>query len=288
MPLTLLEQQLANATNTKKADGVKPSAGEAITYNAELQRIVRMVKKDINTHILPALKVTAPQYTADGWSDTLAMVIDSVLARWTSPVFAAMADQLARKFVMSTSAVTRKRFNQNMRRIGLDIYGDSPELNEYINGAIYNNTQLIKSIPQQYLTRVQTIVFTNASAGLRPSAITKQIQQEFGVTERRAKFIATDQTLKVNGDISEKRNKSAGFDYFQWIDSDDQRVRHNHDEIANRVTKYGKGVYRYDDLPLSDSGQPIKPGSDYHCRCIGRPVSQDEVDANIKAGRVKK
>lgn len=285
MPQTLLEEQLANAT-TKKAKGVKPSKGAAITYNAELQRIVRMVKKDINTHIIPALVTASPNYTADGWVETLASVIDSVMYRWSSPVFDSLARELATKFVNVTDGIARKRFNDDMKRIGLDIYGDSPDLQDYIDSAIYNNTQLIKSIPQQYLTRVQTIVFTNTTSGLRPSAITKQIQQEFGVTERRAKFIATDQTLKLNGDITERRTRGAGFPYFQWIDSDDEKVRHRHDVIANKVTKYGKGIYSWDDLPLSDKGVPIKPGSDYHCRCIARPVSQDEVDANRKAGRV--
>ena len=98
-------------------------------------------------------------------------------------------------------------------------------------------------------------------------------------------MIARDQTSKINGELAEKQQKGAGFEYFQWIDSDDSRVRHRHSEIANKVTAYGKGIYRWDDLPLSDKGVPIKPGSDYQCRCIARPVSAREVKANQDAGR---
>jgi len=172
-----------------------------------------------------------------------------------------------------------------MKRIGLDIYGDSQVLQDYLDASVYDNTQLIKSIPSQYLTRVQTIVTTNTRAGLRPSAITKVIQDEFGVTERRAKMIARDQTSKLTGDLMEKRQREAGFPYFEWNDSDDSRVRARHEQLANRVTAYGRGIYRWDNLPLSDEGKPIKPGSDYQCRCIAIPISQREVDENRKAGR---
>lgn len=160
-------------------------------------------------------------------------------------------------------------------------------MTDYIQASIVDNTRLITSIPEQYLTQVESIVFNNVRAGGRPSAIAKQLQQQLGVTERRAKMIARDQTSKVNADLSEKRQREAGFPYFEWVDSDDERVRDRHEYLADHVTQYGKGIYRWDDLPLSDKGEPISPGKDYQCRCIARPVSQEEVDENIKAGRTR-
>ena len=282
----LLNQQIEQAGIRKEAKPVKPPVAEGISYNAELQKLVRMIKADIDEQIVPVLRQLAPQYTADGWVDTLSSVINQVLYRWSSPQFNVLAAQLAAKFVQSTSAVTLKRFQASMESFGIDVYQDSPAFQDFVDVVIQDNTQLIKSIPSQYLERVQSIVYGNTRAGLRPSVITKQLQEQFGVTQRRAKMIARDQTTKINGQISEKRQASAGFEYFQWIDSDDSRVRHRHDELANRVTAYGKGIYRWDNLPLSDDGKPISPGSDFQCRCIARPVSNQEVEANKKAGRV--
>lgn len=95
------------------------------------------------------------------------------------------------------------------------------------------------------------------------------------------------QKPKGTGHLNAKRQQSSGFEYFQWIDSDDERVRDRHEDIANRVTAYGKGIYRWDNPPLSDRGTPIIPGQDFQCRCIARPVLTSEVEANQAAGRVR-
>lgn len=280
----LLNQQIEQAGIRKEAKPVKPPVAEGISYNAELQKLVRMIKKDINEQIVPMLRQLEPQYTADGWVDTLSSVINQVLYKWSSPQFDVLAAQLAAKFVQSTSAVTLKRFQASMKSFGIDVYQDSPAFQDFVDVAIQDNTQLIKSIPSQYLERVQSIVYGNTRAGLRPSVITKQLQEQFGVTQRRAKMIATDQTLKVNGQITEKRQKEAGFEYFAWVDSDDSRVRHHHKVLEDRVTAYGKGVYKWSNLPLGEDGAPTSPGQPIRCRCIARPVSNQEVEANIRRG----
>ena len=124
----------------------------------------------------------------------------------------------------------------------------------YLEASVYDNTQLIKSIPDIYLDRVESIIMTNIRAGNRSSAIAKQLTEQFGIESRRAKFIARDQTEKINGDLNAKRQTSVGFEYFQWVTSKDQRVRDKHREIANKVTAYGKGVYRWDNPPIGENG----------------------------------
>lgn len=254
---------------------------------AQLRKMIRLIRKDINDVIVPAIRATQAEYTADSWVQTIVAALDLVIAKWSSPQFNIAANQLAQSFVQSTNTRNRESFNSDMKRIGLDVFGDSPELQSYIDASVYDNSQLIKSISSQYLERVQTIVTTNTRAGVRPSAIESLLRDQFGVTDRRAKMIARDQTAKLNGQLAERRQKNTGFEYFGWEDSDDSRVRHRHDEIANKVTAYGVGIYRWDNLPLSSEGTPISPGSDYQCRCYARPVSQREVDENVKAGRTR-
>lgn len=248
-----------------------------IQYNAKLQRLVRAVREDINVNLLPLVRRYAPEYTMDsltldGWSDDVARALQAILARWMNhPGLHAIAAD----FVKASLKLSGRK---DARSFGIQTFGTSTELDDYLKAATWQNTQLIKSIPTQYLEQVGNILMTNMRTGMRPSYIEKELQQQFGVTQRRAKFIARDQTAKITGEINKKRQVGAGFEYFQWIDSHDQRVRHRHREIANQVTKYGKGVYRWDDLPLSDKGEPIQPGSDYQCRCIARPVSKRKVE----------
>ena len=269
--------------NTKrKVKGVKPDLQAGISYNADLQRIVRQIKKDVKIIVD---KAEPPGYVRDSWVGTLEATIASIRARWTSSAFSAFAHQIATKFVQTSNRTNARKNNVD---IGINVYAGTPELLDNLRLSVAANVSLIESIPEQYLTQVESIVMTNARAGNRPSVIAKQLVKQFGVTERRAKMIARDQTAKLTGDLNRVRQTSVGFPYFQWVTSHDERVRDRHEHISERVTAYGKGVFRWDNPPLGDDGVPIIPGSDYQCRCIARPVSQEEVDRNIAAGRVVK
>lgn len=285
----LLQQQLSAAPRSRKPKAAKPSAQTGIEYNVELQRIVKALHSDINRTLLPVIKNIAPEYqrdnapiviALDSWVDILTSALQTLRDRWTNTQFQSLANDMARRFVRSAD-------DANTKRLNIDVYGDSQELTNHLQAATANSVQLITSIPQQHLNQVESIVFANVRAGGRPSTIAAQLQKQFGITQRRAKMIARDQTSKINSELSRIRQTSAGFPYFEWVDSDDERVRDRHQYLADHVTQYGKGVYRWDDLPLSDSGEPIAPGMDYQCRCIARPVSQAEVDGNIEAGRTR-
>ncbi|EKT4497371.1 minor capsid protein [Pseudomonas putida] len=259
-----------------------------IQYNAKLQRLVKQVKADISKEVMPLVRQLAPEYTqdtvatVDAWSDLITNAMNFLFAKWGSERVSVGAQRIAGEFVQASV----KKSERDMKTsVGIDVFSGSKTMQDYLHASAQQNAQLIKSIPAKYLEEVQTLVMANMRSGMRPSFIEKALQEQFGVTQRRAKMIARDQTSKIQGELAEKQQKGAGFEYFQWIDSDDQRVRHRHHEIANKVTAYGKGIYRWDDLPLSDKGVPIKPGSDYSCRCIARPVSAREVKANQDAGK---
>jgi len=280
----LLQQQL-NATRRRKPKGVKQDLQAGQEYQVALRRIVREVRKDIDTYIMSAVKSTSYEYVADAsFVDVIAGALDFVRGKWSTPQFKQLAARIARKFVTTADRTNEQR---TKRDLGIDVFVGNQELRDYVEASIYDNVRLIESIPAQYLTQVDSIVLSNVRAGGRPSAIAKLLEEQFGVTERRAKLIARDQTAKINGDLNAKRQTAAGFPYFEWDDSDDERVRHRHHEIATKVTVYGRGIYRWDNPPLSDRGTPIIPGQDFQCRCIGRPVSQAEVDENVKAGRTR-
>lgn len=286
----LLESQLEQiATRKRKPRPVRPSVGTESRYNAELQRIVRAVRADIDAALVPMIKALERDYIGDSWLDVIAGGLEQIIAKWSSKKYKALASRIAAQFVQAANGEQGKKFKSSLgievQGLGVNIYGGS-ELKDYLAASAYDNALLIKSIPAQYLGQVESLVLANMRAGLRPSAITKQLQQQFGITQRRAKFIARDQTSKITGDLNERRQKAIGGEYFQWLSSDDERVRHNHRLIANRVTAYGKGVYRWDNLPLSEKGEPIKPGSDYGCRCVSVMVSAAQVEENKKQGRV--
>ena len=212
-------------------------------------------------------------------------MFQSIVDKWRSPAFSGAAKSISGDFVKAMNVQNSSRFAKAVKPIGvtgIDIFGDSPKLQDILSASIADNTRLITSIPEQYLNNVQSIVMSNMRSGLRPSAIVKQLQDQFGVTKRRAQLIARDQTSKANGELSKQRQEDTGFEYFRWVDSDDIRVRDRHEAIANKDVGYGKGVYRWDDPPKDEKGKPIIPGEPINCRCISQPVTSSQVEQNKK------
>ena len=286
----LLQRQLADISEQQaaKSKPIELPKAIGISYNAELQRMVRRIKKDIDQSIKPQVKDLEFEYTADSWADVIEVSLAALRQRWSSEIFNRFAERLASKFVQAVNVQNQQQFQNQYKSFGVNIYAGNQAVSDYLDATVKDNVRLIKSIPDQYLTQVESIVLGNMRAGMRPSAINKQLQDQFGVTERRARVISRDQTSKASNGLAKKRMESSGFQYFAWIDSKDSRVRSRHKHIANKVTKYGKGIYSFGDLPLNDKGIPIAPSDDIQCRCVMRPVLESEVKANQKAGRVAK
>jgi SPP1 gp7 family putative phage head morphogenesis protein len=282
----LLQQQL-NTPGKRKARGVRPDMTNGINYNVELQRIVKSVSRDVNAVVMPVVRNLAPEYqrdaaiTLDSWVDVLTAALRTVKHRYESPQFLAVVADIARRFVTTANNSNRRRTE---RDLGINIYSDSQTLQDYLAVSTADNVALIKSIPSQYLTQVESIVMANVRAGGRPSNIAKALQQQLGVTERRAKMIARDQVNKINSNLASMRIKDVGYKYFKWETSNDERVRDRHEDVSERVTAYGKGVYRFDNPPIVDQNLPQLPGEPIQCRCVMIPISQEEVKENQRKG----
>ena len=271
-----LEEALSNAKPRKSAP-ISASKKSGIDYNVALQQLVLAVKKQIDEKVIPLLRRLASEYVADSWDDDIGNIFNEQMDLWTGTDFSSRANRVAQDFVVSADAVHRKRFQEQMKRIGIDVFGQSPKISDYLQAAASSNVRLIESIPAEYLGKVRTLVEANMRAGRPPGAIVTRIQEQFGVAKSRAKLIARDQTNKINSELTERRQREVGFEYFQWVSSHDERVRHDHQVIANRVTEFGKGVYRWDDPPKNDRGETITPGSDYQCRCTARPLTKAQI-----------
>ena len=251
-----------------------------IEYNVNLQRVVNQVRTDINELLVPVIYQSEYSYTADdAWPDRIQLMLDILKETWSSREFIERAAVIAGTFVKETTQFVDRK---NKAKFGINAFGNSEKMTNYLSAATKQNANLIKSIPEQYLNNVANTVMTAMRNGIMPREITRQLKADYEITQRRARFIARDQTAKVNGEIDERRQLDAGFEFFEWLDSDDERVRHRHEVIANTVTKYGKGVYRWDDLPKNDKGIPIKPGSDPGCRCTARARTTASVEKYMK------
>jgi SPP1 gp7 family putative phage head morphogenesis protein len=289
----LLEEQLeaisSQPRKAKEAKPVLPAFGAGRLYNAELQKLVRAVSKDINTQLVPLIRDLAPEFVADAaatdaWPEDITRMFLFLSEKWSSPQFLKAANDTAKVYVDRLNQNNRAKFQRQMKAVGIDAFGQSPEVENILAASIADNTRLIKSIPDQYLTNVESIVFSNMRAGLRPSAIVSQLSNQFGVTQNRAKLIARDQTSKANGELSKQRQIDTGFEFFKWQTAEDSRVRDRHEDLEKQDIGFGKGIYRWDKPPKNEKGETIIPGQEIQCRCIAIPQTPRNVAEAKKKG----
>ncbi|MBB3565808.1 uncharacterized protein with gpF-like domain [Rhizobium sp. BK512] len=84
------------------------------------------------------------------------------------------------------------------------------DLADYLQAAVARNTSLIQSLSDDIVKRIEQTVYTNGIAGNSVTTLRKSLQAQFGITDRRARLIARDQTGKFNSDLNKIRQQQAG------------------------------------------------------------------------------
>ena len=161
---------------------------------------------------------------------------------------------------------------------------DTKQIEDVRELAILENVQLIKSIPQEYFSKVADAISRNFRGIPQDGAksLAGRLQDIGNITNRRAVFIARDQTSKVNSELTHARHQSAGVNKYIWRTSKDNRV------VGNPSGKYPKatrghgnhfkreGDVFYYDRPPADG----PPGQAFNCRCKATAII-DPQDLNV-------
>lgn len=146
--------------------------------------------------------------------------------------------------------------------MGVNVWQSEPWLIPMRDNWVAANTALIKNMPQQYLTQVDSIVRAGVAQGVGVKGLAKELEKVKGVDARRAKLIATDQIGKANAALTQQRQSDLGIETYEWSSSNDSRVRPTHAQAEGQIFKWAKP-------PALTGGHP---GQSVRCRCSGLPV----------------
>lgn len=257
-------------------------------YRAQLNSLIRLMSKRVKEDVLPVIKEekaeyrqgmgdSMPDYTADAWSDRVIQAIQAVAGEFISGAFAQQYERIAQQTVSMAESESTQAFVESVNQaVGVDMSKmiDNEGLREYTEAAAYQNAQLVKNIPEKYFTGIENAVLGGVRGGDAPSTIAKKITEQTGIAGRRANEIARDQTAKLTGEITERRQRQAGIKYFQWITSKDERVGDDHRRAAQRDVGYGPGTYKWSKPPKEGvPGNSTRP----NCRCTAKPIFEFEI-----------
>lgn len=140
--------------------------------------------------------------------------------------------------------------------------GTSAEMTRHLT----ENIELsIKQFAVERIPELREKVEANAMAGNRTDILAKIIEADYGVSKRKAAWLAKQETSLFTAKFREVRAKEVGSQTYVWHSLCDGKVRDDHAALD------GKTFY-WDQPPVVDSrsGRRANPGEDYGCRCIAR------------------
>ena len=272
MPEILKSQKTWKA---RKFRPIKVSKRTELWYRQQLKQLVKTMTDDVER------AMQQPQGSffmddADGFKAISAKALLAYLEKYEKADRTSQAENIANGFVSRGDVQNHAEVSTNLKnQTGIDLsayLGNNPNIAEKVNAMTAANVQLIKSIRSQYLDKVQNAVTQSLVKGTLNKDLVQQIKDIGKTTEKRAAFIARDQSSKLNAALTQARHEEVGIKKYMWSTSGDERVRESHTEKDGKVFEYAN--------PPADTGHP---GHDFNCRCVAIPVLDDVVKSSSNA-----
>lgn len=177
----------------------------------------------------------------------------------------------------STLWKTDNDFRESVKKITI-----APKLTkeerERIADEWQNNMKLwVKDFAEKEIVDLRKQMEKSVFAGNRYESAVSSIQKSYGVTERKAKFLARQETGLLMAKFKEVRYQSQGITEYKWRSvggSKNHPVRPKHKELAE-MSDRGK-IFKWTDPPNTaaegESPRYNNPGEDYNCRCYAVPI----------------
>lgn len=152
----------------------------------------------------------------------------------------------------------------------LDITGPdlTPAAADHIRIDYTENINLsVKNFLKEEVLKLREIVQQNATAGHSTATLADQIETRFGVTKRKAAFLADQETSLLTAKFRQHRYSEIGVRDYVWQTCHDERVRPDHRLLDGKR-------FSFDSPPITNraTGARNNPGEDFRCRCVPIPV----------------
>lgn len=260
---------------------LNPNASAEIRYYDRLAKLIDRMTAGVEKQLTAFFdEPHAEEYFAqDASVGSQARILTNALSKKFNDLFAAsakpMAEQVANEANKSSSSATHSSIQQLSGGLSLSTGSiTSGPLNDILTASVAENVGLIKSISQKYLTNVQGAVMRSITTGNGLQDLVPFLKKQKGITLRRARFIATDQTRKAFNALSEGRMLAVGIQKGAWLHTGgSNHPRKTHIEMSGKVFNLEKGLYD------SAVKRFVKPGQEPGCRCRFKPaLTLDEVE----------
>jgi len=280
-----------NRDTVLKGSKLAYNAAQQERYVAALQLLVKQMARETKKQIVRLFKgeisddffKSQEKLTAmDASLASQARILLNSLSRTFEEFFNLKASSLAKTMVQGATKTSATTVQESLKKLtgGLTLKTSvvSSGQEEVSTALVSENVSLIKSIPQEYLKDVTGSVMRSITTGRGIADLIPDLEKYEGISYRRAKNIALDQTRKAYNTINRQKLLNNGVKQFEWGHSGGSlHPRESHIDIAGKVFSFEhiREEQAALGVPQADRGLPGEP---INCKCYMRPIIVFETD----------
>ena len=228
--------------------------------------IVPVIVKEVTDHLVLPTGTITRHTRHDAWQDDLRNAMNKIAKDMVDPASRTIKKMHA--LGPQVNNFNKAEWTKLIRsQYGVNPTNEDPEaLKPLMEQWAKNNAALIKDIPVKTMDQIQEATIAALQSGQSTKDMTAKVfnimSERTDVSDSRAKLIARDQVAKLNGKLTQERQRDIGVEGYIWRTVGDERVRETHQEVDG-------DYYSWDEPPAETDGN--HPGEDYQCRCWAEP-----------------
>lgn len=250
---------------------IYPNLGIEAAYRRRLAALIEEMHASILYWITAAYRGyedAADDLAADAAAIPAASLIRKMRRlgnRWLDR-FDAAAPELAAHFAKHVSERSDAALAASLRKAGISVrFQTTPAIRNAMTAAVGENVGLIKSIASTHFAKVETAVLRSAAVGRDLHSLTEELADGYGITKRRAAFIARDQSNKMTAVVTKTRQQQVGIKQAIWLHSaGGHKPRPEHVAFSGKMYDVEKGAFL--------EGVWTWPGHEINCRCVSKAI----------------
>jgi uncharacterized protein with gpF-like domain len=278
--------------------GVALKARIIDAWKAATQRII--IERLQVIERLVAFERPGPMRT-DAWPDEMSRQLVELSTEYD--VIAKQSADIAAGTFQAVNGVSHRQWYAVAKRVmGVDLFSFEPWIESEMKTFVGINTDLITKIKSEVQSDVSRVVMGGFREGKRHETIAKELLSEtdlgpgvFDKASTRAELVARDQTMKLYGDLAQKRQEGSGISLYIWRTLSDERVvgnpagkyphgsagHHNHFVMEGKICKWSDPTVYADSIEQAIAGKwkartndmpQVHPGVEIQDRCYAEPV----------------
>lgn len=247
---------------------IRPSAPTRMRYQSQLDALIDEMQHSLTRELLAAYRDASPSLAQDASpARVLQAAFNKLQRRWLKR-FDEFGPKLSDWFATAVKDRSDRSLMADMRKAGLTVrFKMTAAMRDSVQAVIDENIGLIRSIGEQHLTQVRTVVMQSVQNGRDLAHVSRELQKRYGVTKRRAAFIARDQNNKATAVMTRTRHLELGVKKARWLHSAGGKTpRPEHVAFSGKTYDIAKGH------DFNNGEGVVWPGTAINCRCVSIPI----------------